>query len=296
MGNGDLFSVLSVAGSDPTGGAGVQGDLKTFAAHGAYGMAVVAALTAQNHQGVFATSPVSPAFVVRVPRGRPRPGRSRRHEDRDAPHPRGGRGGRGLPVGATRGPPTSGRRPRPAGDGGRSSRAGRPPRRPPTGHLPPRRGRDAEPRRGVRPARADDRGRARSGTPPRRCGAPSRVRRSSSRGATRAAPPSITWRRRGGSSRSPSRGSTCGTGTGRGARCRRRSRCGSGGASPCGVAVAGAKAYVHRALSAARPLGAGRGPVRHDVRRGSRPPWTGSLPASTLPRVAGPSRSGDTLP
>lgn len=64
MGNGDLFSVLSVAGSDPTGGAGVQGDLKTFAAHGAYGMAVVAALTAQNHLGVSATSPVSPAFVV----------------------------------------------------------------------------------------------------------------------------------------------------------------------------------------------------------------------------------------
>ena len=44
--------VLSVAGTDPTGGAGVQADLKSFAAHGAYGMAVVTALVAQNTHGV----------------------------------------------------------------------------------------------------------------------------------------------------------------------------------------------------------------------------------------------------
>ncbi|WP_273651399.1 bifunctional hydroxymethylpyrimidine kinase/phosphomethylpyrimidine kinase [Cellulomonas fimi] len=44
--------VLSVAGTDPTGGAGVQADLKSFAAHGAYGMAVVTALVAQNTRGV----------------------------------------------------------------------------------------------------------------------------------------------------------------------------------------------------------------------------------------------------
>lgn len=44
--------VLSIAGTDPTGGAGIQADLKSFAAHGAYGMAVVTALVVQNTLGV----------------------------------------------------------------------------------------------------------------------------------------------------------------------------------------------------------------------------------------------------
>ncbi len=45
-------NLLSIAGTDPTGGAGVQADLKSFAAHRGYGMCVVTALVAQNTQGV----------------------------------------------------------------------------------------------------------------------------------------------------------------------------------------------------------------------------------------------------
>ena len=44
--------VLSIAGTDPTGGAGVQADLKAIAAAGGYGMSVTTALVAQNTQGV----------------------------------------------------------------------------------------------------------------------------------------------------------------------------------------------------------------------------------------------------
>ncbi|MBB6407001.1 bifunctional hydroxymethylpyrimidine kinase/phosphomethylpyrimidine kinase [Arthrobacter sp. AZCC_0090] len=46
--------VLSIAGSDPSGGAGIQADLKSIAANGGYGMAVITALTVQNTQGVTA--------------------------------------------------------------------------------------------------------------------------------------------------------------------------------------------------------------------------------------------------
>ena len=59
-----IANVLSIAGSDPSGGAGIQADLKTFSALGAYGMAVITALTAQNTQGVRSFQTVDPAFVA----------------------------------------------------------------------------------------------------------------------------------------------------------------------------------------------------------------------------------------
>lgn len=48
----DVPRILSIAGTDPTGGAGIQADLKSIAANGGYGMAVVTALVAQNTHGV----------------------------------------------------------------------------------------------------------------------------------------------------------------------------------------------------------------------------------------------------
>lgn len=59
-----IRNVLSIAGSDPSGGAGIQADLKTFAARGVYGMAALTALTAQNTQGVSAVHLVPPEFVA----------------------------------------------------------------------------------------------------------------------------------------------------------------------------------------------------------------------------------------
>ncbi|MDP3969244.1 MAG: bifunctional hydroxymethylpyrimidine kinase/phosphomethylpyrimidine kinase [Nocardioides sp.] len=55
--------VLSIAGTDPTGGAGVQADLKSIAAQGGYGMAVVTALVAQNTHGVRAVHTPPTAFL-----------------------------------------------------------------------------------------------------------------------------------------------------------------------------------------------------------------------------------------
>jgi len=58
-----MISLLSIAGSDPSGGAGIQQDIKVFTALGAYGCAVVTALTAQNTLGVHGVLPIDPSFV-----------------------------------------------------------------------------------------------------------------------------------------------------------------------------------------------------------------------------------------
>src|SRR6201995_2403254 len=54
---------LTIAGSDSSGGAGIQADLKTFAALGVYGASAITALTAQNTKGVTGIHPVPPEFV-----------------------------------------------------------------------------------------------------------------------------------------------------------------------------------------------------------------------------------------
>ncbi len=59
-----IANVLSIAGSDPSGGAGLQADLKTFGALGCHGMAAPTALTVQNTQGVAAIHLVPPDFVA----------------------------------------------------------------------------------------------------------------------------------------------------------------------------------------------------------------------------------------
>lgn len=58
-----MRKVLTIAGSDCSGGAGIQADLKTFAAHKVYGMSVITALTAQNTVGVNEIMEASPEFV-----------------------------------------------------------------------------------------------------------------------------------------------------------------------------------------------------------------------------------------
>jgi hydroxymethylpyrimidine/phosphomethylpyrimidine kinase len=56
-------TVLTIAGSDPGGGAGVQADLKTFAAFGVYGVSVITAITVQNTQGVERVAPLEGDLV-----------------------------------------------------------------------------------------------------------------------------------------------------------------------------------------------------------------------------------------
>lgn len=61
--NHSVRKVLTIAGSDSSGGAGIQADLKTMAAHNCFGMSVITALTAQNTRGVDAIENVSVDFV-----------------------------------------------------------------------------------------------------------------------------------------------------------------------------------------------------------------------------------------
>jgi hydroxymethylpyrimidine/phosphomethylpyrimidine kinase len=56
---------LTIAGADSGSGAGIQADLKTFAAFGVYGINVITALTAQNTQGVFGVAEQTPKFIAK---------------------------------------------------------------------------------------------------------------------------------------------------------------------------------------------------------------------------------------
>ncbi|MDE6747366.1 MAG: hydroxymethylpyrimidine/phosphomethylpyrimidine kinase, partial [Oscillospiraceae bacterium] len=58
-----MRTALSIAGSDSSGGAGIQADIKTMTMNGVYAMSAVTALTAQNTTGVAGISEVSPEFL-----------------------------------------------------------------------------------------------------------------------------------------------------------------------------------------------------------------------------------------
>ncbi|WP_188497309.1 bifunctional hydroxymethylpyrimidine kinase/phosphomethylpyrimidine kinase [Pullulanibacillus pueri] len=59
-----MKTALTIAGSDSSGGAGIQADLKTFSALGVYGMSVITAVTAQNTQGVFGVEELSEKIIT----------------------------------------------------------------------------------------------------------------------------------------------------------------------------------------------------------------------------------------
>ena len=63
QGGPSLRTALTIAGSDPSGGAGIQADIKTMAANGIYAMSAITALTAQNTTGVYGIMEVPPEFL-----------------------------------------------------------------------------------------------------------------------------------------------------------------------------------------------------------------------------------------
>ncbi|MBU0543740.1 MAG: bifunctional hydroxymethylpyrimidine kinase/phosphomethylpyrimidine kinase [Proteobacteria bacterium] len=58
-----MKTALTIAGSDPSGGAGIQADIKTFQAHGVFGMSVITAVTVQNTQKVYSVQEINPQMV-----------------------------------------------------------------------------------------------------------------------------------------------------------------------------------------------------------------------------------------
>jgi len=59
----NMKTALTIAGSDPSGGAGIQADLKTFHAHGVFGMSVITAVTVQNTQKVYSVQEIDPQII-----------------------------------------------------------------------------------------------------------------------------------------------------------------------------------------------------------------------------------------
>ncbi|MDR2080840.1 MAG: bifunctional hydroxymethylpyrimidine kinase/phosphomethylpyrimidine kinase, partial [Campylobacteraceae bacterium] len=60
-----MKTVLTIAGSDSGGGAGIQADIKTAEAHGVFAASAITALTAQNTQGVVGVLGVEPKFIIK---------------------------------------------------------------------------------------------------------------------------------------------------------------------------------------------------------------------------------------
>lgn len=58
-----LYNALTIAGSDSSGGAGIQADIKSFSANGVFGMSIITAITAQNTQGVFGIMDVTAEII-----------------------------------------------------------------------------------------------------------------------------------------------------------------------------------------------------------------------------------------